>query len=380
MGKTKTRGRAGLAALAAAVALVLAFSLAGCSGGQKEASSQGGDSQAAQSETRTFTDSLGREVELPASVDRVAASGPLAQNVLLTVAPDKLVGLATKISDDQAKYLGGEYASLSMFGQIYGGKGDFNKEAVAAADPQVVIDVGEAKDGMKDDLDALQEQIGIPVVHIASSLDSYDETYTMLGELLGTPERAKELADYCKSAYDETSSVMAGIPENERANVLYCVGDSGLNIIAKGAYQGGVVDMCANNVGVVEKASGSGTGNEVSFEQIANWNPAVILFATNGKDAGDFYESAATDPTWSSLTAIQDGTYYQVPSEPYNWLSSPPSVNQVLGMQWLPRVLYPDKFTTSISDVAKDYFKTFYHYDLTDAEVTELTAHATPAK
>ena len=380
MGKTKMRRRAGLATIAAAAALVLAFSLAGCASGQKGSSDQGAGTQAAQSETRTFTDSLGREVELPASIDRVAASGPLAQNVLLTVAPDKLVGLATKISDDQAKYLGSDCASLSLFGQIYGGKGDFNKEAVAAADPQVVIDVGEAKDGMKDDLDSLQEQIGIPVVHIAASLDSYDEAYTMLGELLGTPERAKELADYCKSAYDETSSVMASIPENERANVLYCVGDSGLNVIAKGAYQGGVVDMCANNVGVVEKASGSGTGNEVSFEQIANWNPAVILFATNGKDAGDFYESAATDPTWSSLTAIQDGTYYQVPSEPYNWLSSPPSVNQVLGMQWLPRVLYPGKFQTGVADVAKDYFKTFYNYDLTDAEVAELIAHATPAK
>lgn len=55
-------------------------------------------------------------------------------------------------------------------------------------------------------------------------------------------------------------------------------------------------------------------------------------------------------------------------------------MNQVLGMQWLPRVLYPDKFQTSIADVAKDYFETFYNYDLTDAEVAELAAHATPAK
>lgn len=380
MEKAKKRGRIGFAVAAAATAFVLAFSLAGCSGGQKESNEKGSDTQAAESATRTFTDSLGREVELPASVDRIVASGPLAQNVLLTVAPEKMVGLATKIADDQAKYLGSEYSSLEVFGQIYGGKGDFNKEAVAAADPQVVIDVGEAKDGMKDDLDTLQEQIGIPVVHIAASLDSYDEAYTMLGELLGVGDRAKELADYCKSAYEETTSVMATISESERANVLYCVGDSGLNIIAKGAYQSGVVDMCANNIGVVEKASGSGTGNEVSFEQIANWNPSVILFATNGKDAGDFYESAATDALWSTLTAVQEGTYYQVPSEPYNWLSSPPSVNQVLGMQWLPRVLYPDKFTTSVTDVAKDYYKTFYGYELTDAEVAELTAHSVPAK
>ena len=368
MEMTKKRG-IGFAIAATVMALALAFSLAGCSGGQKESSDQKSDAQAEAPATRTFTDSLGREVELPAQIDRVAASGPLAQNVLLTIAPEKMVGLATKIADDQAKYLGSEYASLDVFGQIYGSKGDFNKEAVAAADPQVVIDVGEAKDGMKDDLDTLQDQIGIPVVHIASSLDSYDKAYTMLGELLGTTDRAKELADYCKKAYDETTSVMASIPESERANVLYCVGDSGLNIIAKGAYQGGVVDMCANNIGVVEKATGSGTGNEVSFEQIANWNPGVILFATNGKDAGDFYDAAGTDPTWASLDAIQSGSYYQVPKTPYNWLSSPPSVNQVLGMQWLPRVLYPGKFSTSVTDVAKDYYKTFYGYDLTDADI-----------
>lgn len=141
----------------------------------------------------------------------------------MTIAPEKMVGLATKIADDQAKYLGSEYASLDVFGQIYGGKGDFNKEAVAAADPQVVIDVGEAKDGMKDDLDALQDQIGIPVVHIASSLDSYDKAYTMLGELLGTTDRAKELADYCKKAYDETTSVMASIPRiGARERALLC--------------------------------------------------------------------------------------------------------------------------------------------------------------
>ena len=144
MEMTKKRG-IGFAIAATAMALVLAFSLAGCSGGQKESSDQKSDAQAEAPATRTFTDSLGREVELPAQIDRVAASGPLAQNVLLTIAPEKMVGLATKIADDQAKYLGSEYASLDVFGQIYGGKGDFNKEAVAAADPQVVIDVARRK-------------------------------------------------------------------------------------------------------------------------------------------------------------------------------------------------------------------------------------------
>ena len=119
MEMTKKRG-IGFAIAATAMALALAFSLAGCSGGQKESSDQKSDAQAEAPATRTFTDSLGREVELPAQIDRVAASGPLAQNVLLTIAPEKMVGLATKIADDQAKYLGSEYASLDVCGQSYG--------------------------------------------------------------------------------------------------------------------------------------------------------------------------------------------------------------------------------------------------------------------
>ena len=74
-----------------------------------------------------------------------------------------------------------------------GSKGDFNKEAVAAADPQVAIDVGEAKDGMKDDLDTLQDRIGIPVVHIASSLDSYDKALHDARRALARPTARRSL-------------------------------------------------------------------------------------------------------------------------------------------------------------------------------------------
>ena len=31
-------------------------------------------------------------------------------------------------------------------------------EALAAAEPQLIIDIGEKKDGMKEDLDSIQEQ------------------------------------------------------------------------------------------------------------------------------------------------------------------------------------------------------------------------------
>lgn len=373
--KDRQTTRRGLFATLGAVVLSvgLAGTLAACSGQSTTSQETTEQTTTEQSATRIFTDSSGREVEIPTNVQKVAVAGPPAQQVMLTMDSSKLCGLATELTDAQKTYFGEDLANLPVFGQIYGGKGDFNKEAVAEAAPDLIIDIGEAKDTIVEDMDALQSDLNIPVIHIEATLDSYDKVYQQLGEILGEEERGNELAEYCKNAYDEVDSVMQTIPEDQRVNVAYLLGDSGLNAIAKGSYQGSVVDFVANNVVVVEKASGSGMGQEVSLEQIASFDPQMIVFGPNS-----IYDTVASDPAWADITAIANDNYYQVPGEPYNWLSSPPSVNQILGLQWFARVCYPDKFDTSATDVAKEYYKTFYNYDLSDQEVADLMKGATP--
>ena len=358
---------------AAALCLGIMGLVSGCSSSNEASSAS--NSAATQNETRTFTDSLGREVELPAQIDRIAPSGHTANQVLLTMAPEKMVCLSQDLTEDQQKYAVGlkDYASLPITGAAFGAKGDINKEAVAAADPQVIIDTGEVKDGLVEDMDTLQGQLGIPVVFVETKLEDYGAAYEMLGELLGMPERGQELSDYCAAAYKEVTDVMAAIPESDRVSIGCFLGDAGLNTIAKNSYQGQVIDLCANNVAVLEKASGSGMGQEVSMEQIALWNPELVIFGPKS-----IYDSVADDPAWDGIAAIDNGNFYETPASPYNWLNNPPTVNQVMGMQWLPRLLYPDKFDTSIADVTKSYYKTFYGYELTDAVVAELTAKALP--
>ncbi len=334
-------------------------------------SSTGDKAQAAQaSETREFTDSLGRTVEIPAEITSIAPSGYLAQQVLMTVAPEKMACLASALTESQAHFFGEQYADLEEVGAIFGAKGDFNRETVAASGAQIVIDVGEVKDGMADDLDALQEQLGIPCVHISSSLDTYGDCYRTLGELLGVEDRADEIADYCDEAYEEISDIMETIPEEERTDVLYLTGDDGLSCLANGSYQANVIDMVADNVAVVDDPSGK--SNETDMEQIANWNPQVIIFAPKSA-----YELAGTDATWQGLTAIETGNYCEVPSEPFNWLNGPPSVNQVLGMQWLPRVLYPELFDDDMYETVAEYYDVMYQYDLSEDEYDEICANAT---
>ena len=375
MGTTFKKSTAKIAAVLAAALLCLgvAFAFTGCSSSDGASSASSSASEAASSETREFTDDLGRTVELPAQIDRIAPSGSTANQVLLTMAPDKMVGLATDPSEAELKYYGDELADLPVFGSAFGGKGDINREALAAADPQVIIDTGEAKDGLTEDMDTLQEQLGIPVVFVECAIDDYGAAYETLGELLGMEDRGNELAEYCRNAYSEVEEVMASIPEEERANVLYILGEDGTNVLGKGTFQAQVVDMCADNLAVMDNPSNQGQGSETSLEQIALWNPDTIIFAY-----GSIYDTVADDPAWDGIAAIDNGSYYEALGTPYNWLNYPPTVNQVMGMQWLPRLLYPDKFDDSIADVTKSYYQTFYGYELSDEECNELIANAVP--
>ncbi len=364
----------GVTTLLCAIALCAGITaLAGCSSNDQSASSH--DSQAAQtqSDTRIFTDSLGREVELPANIERICPSGHTAQQVLLTMAPDKMIGLSQPLSDDQLAIFGEKFKDYPVFGAVLGAKDDFNREAVAAADPQVIIDTGEVKKDTEESLDALQEQLGIPVVFVEAYLEDYGAAYKTLGELLGMEERGNELSAYCTRVYDKVKNTMDAIPESERVNMAYLLGENGLNAIAKTSVQAQVIDMVANNVVVVDDVSGKGSGNEISLEQIAVWNPELIIF-----QAGSIYDTVGEDPAWSQIAAIANDNFYEVPNNPWCWMNNPPTVNQLMGMQWLPRLLYPDKFDDSIEDVTKAYFSTMYGYDLSDAELSEILQDALP--
>ena len=349
--------------LALLLALVMALSLAACG-----AQSAPAEDENTAPETRVFTDSVGREVTVPAQIDKVALSGPMAQIVLFALCPDKLVGIANAWDESAAQYLDTAYYNLPLLGQLYGGKGELNLETLLESGAQVVIDVGEAKGSIVEDLDALQEQTTIPFVHIDAALATMDETYTLLGDLLGMPDEAKALADYCRYAYDKVKAIADSV---EKVDLLYVTGEEGLNVIAKSSYHAEVIDMLCNNLAVVDEPSSKGTGNEVDMEQILNWNPDVILFAPDS-----IYDTVAEDAAWQGVTAIQNGAYYEVPMGPYNWMGFPPSVQRLLGMLWMAKVLYPAAADFDLYTEAAQYFKLFYHCDLTREQYDALVANS----
>lgn len=333
---------------------------------QEQSSPNGSDN------LRMLTDSAGREVEVPAELTRVAVSGQLGQIIMLSMAPDLLIGISNPWDEAVREFLTEEVSRLPVLGQLYGTKGEMNLEELLAAKPQVVIDIGEFSDQVAQDMDALQEQTGIPFFHISSTLETTPETYRMLGEVLGRKQEAEELALYCEAVYQDALSLMDQVGD-QKARILYCLGDQGLNVIAKGSYHAETLDMMADNLAVVDSPSSKGTGNEVDLEQILLWNPDIVLFAPNS-----IYHTLSEQGEWSNLEAISNGQYYAVPYGPYNWMGMPPSVQRYLGLIWAGHLLYPDQMEGELQPKVEEYFRLFYHHDLTQEQYDRLVTYSLP--
>ena len=325
-----------------------------------------GNASPTEIETKIFTDSTGRKVEVPTSITKVAVTGQLGQIMMLSLAPDKLIGISNPWDETAKEFLDEEYYNLPVLGQLYGTKGEINLEELIKAQPQVVIDIGETSDKICDDMNALQDQAGIPFVHIDSSLKTTKQTYAMLGDLLDLNKDASILADYCEETYQEAQDLIKQVGDN-KVRLIYCLGDKGLNVIAKGSYHAETLDLMAENIAVVENPTSKGTGNEVDLEQLLLWDPDVILFAPNS-----IYDSVGTDPAWLNLRAIADAKYFKVPYGPYNWMGMPPSVQRYLGLMWIGGLLYPDQVQDELQPKVQEYFKLFYHCDLTQEQYDRL--------
>ena len=324
--------------------------------------------------TVSFTDSLGRTVDIPETLTRVAPSGAVASMFLATIAPEYMTTINATPSSSQYKYLDPRLIDLPTTGQMYGSKSTLNLESILTSGAQIVIDLGDKKDNMAADLDALQRQIGMPVIFIEADLPHMAEAYRTLGNILsGKEARGEELAAFVEETVSMAKENALKIQDSERISVLYTSGSSGLNTNAKGSIQAQVLDLMGiENAAVVEDVSNKGGGNPINLEQLYRFDPDVILFT-----AGSIYQAAADDEAWQPLRAIEAGRYYEIPSMPYNWLSNPPSLNMLLGVWWLGNLLYPQYYAYDMVEKTQEIFRLLWSYDLSADEARAMLANST---
>lgn len=347
------------------VLLTTTFLLTGC-GGSDVKYPEG-------TKTYTFKDDYGREVEVRKDIRTVVGTGPNTQMILCTLASDMLVGLNAAPTTEQEKYYPKNFVDLPTLGQFYGAKSSLNMENLIKVSPDIIIDIGERKEDGADDMDEIQSETGIATVFLETSLDSYDSMYKKLGKLLGRSEKAEKLAAYCRETSDMADKAAAKVTKKNRKKVYFGVSTTGLNANVYGSVQADVIEKVGakNAIRTDEEVNGMDGGNPVDAEAVYKANPDVIIF---GPDSP--YDRVHKDGQWKEIPAIRKNHYYETPGEPYSWMSSPPSVNQVLGIRWLGKLVYPNLYHNDIRKDAKEYYKLFYDYNLSNQELDQMLSRS----
>ncbi len=361
-----------------ALVVALAMAVSGCcllaSCGSSGNSSSSSSSSKAQSATRTITDDAGREVSIPevSNLTSIYSTSPIAQMYLFTMAPQLAAGTNTTYTEAELQYLPAGTADLPNYGSWAAG-GTIDNEAVMAAGVQLLLDVtsSDITDSDISSANDLQEQTGIPVVLINGAVDKTPDAYRAIGKILGTEERAEEMANYCEKAYNDVTAAVATVPESQRISVYYAEGPDGLKTEPEDSMHFTTFKVAgAKDVATVEKGKGAGL-TQVSLENVIAWNPQVII-AWDDTIRGGADDAIRTSSDWASIDAVQNNRVYTIPCVPYTWGDRPPSVTRYIGMQWLANKLYPEAYNIDMEQTTKDFYKLFFSVDLTDEQVKEV--------
>jgi len=336
-------------------------------GGTQSAQSESSGQQA----TKAITDMSGRTVVVPLHINKVLTTHPRATTLVYMLAPDKLMGWQGSPSNN-TKYMLEKYRDLPSVGGWYA-TNTGNYETFLSMNPDAVFECYLSEDHVNDMdvvIDRQNHLNPIPLIEIndTSNIRNYTPAIRFLGDVLDEQENADALIDFYNKVYSNVTDVVATIPQSEKKRVYYAEGPQGLNTEPPSSWHTQLINICGGiNVANVSLQTGEGM-TPVSLEQVLLWDPDVII-----TDNEVFYKNVYTDPNWQTLKAVKNKEIYLAPSDPFGWFDRPPGINLIIGIPWTAKVLYPDRFQDlDMQNLTKEFYSKFYHYNLTDEDVTNL--------
>ena len=359
-------------------AFVLAVSLGACGAKQnqtadqskpKHTGSSAADSSAGSAKdktaggsergTRTVTDALGREVEIPSVVDAIVPLGNAPRMVAYLGVADMVVGIGEcETADSPIKayaYVNEKnWSGLPNCGTDAMGETAYYPEEIITAAPDVIL-CTYTEDAAND----IQKQTGIPVVAVSQGTlfdEDYDEALRILGEVCGVSDRAEELIAYIKQCLEDLETRTESIPDENKPSVLGAAATFKGSHGIEGVYSNYPVfaEIAAKDMAV--GISDTVGGLLVDKEQILSWNPDMIFLDYSGVEL--VREDYAENPDYyQQLKAFTDGNVYQWPNSTWHWSNVE---IPLVSAYYTAMLLYPDAFSdVDFEEKASEIFDMF---------------------
>ncbi len=320
--------------------------------------------------TRTITDALGRQVTIPAQVERVICSGSGCLRLLTylqaqerAVAVDDIEVRRNQFDARPYALANPQFKSLPVFGEF---RGHDNPERILGLEPapqvifKVYMDVGH-------DPELLQAKTGIPVVmlqygDLTRNRQDLNQALRIMGDALGRTGRAEAVIAY----FDDLQSDLARRTRDisaSRSKSCYVGG-----IAARGphgfhstepSYPPFVFTNARNLAAGLAIEGKTLTHATVAKEQIVAWDPDVLFLDLStlqlGDSAGGLHE-LRSDPAYRGLTAVREGRVFGV--LPFNWYNE--NFGSIFAdCYFVGKTLHPERFTDVDPATKADEIYTF---------------------
>lgn len=357
--------------------LGLVLSLAACNGAESgNASSEPAESGAAGG-TRTVTDHLGREVELPAEINRVVICDIYPLPSVLSVffdSAEKIVGMpAPAMAAAKGGLLGELYPEILTAETGFIDGTNVNIEELLKLEPDLVF----VNAGNKASIE-LMENAKIPAVAISAGKWKYDPLATLngwigtLSQVFPENDRREVLNARTAEAAELVESRTSGLSEEERESVFFLFQYTDTNLLSAGNPSFGSAWAAAIGAGFVVTDTTEANSLPVDMEQIYAWNPSVI-FITNFTSAApeDLYKNTIGDRNWSVVDAVENGRVYKMPLGMYRSYTA--GVDAPIALLWMAKAVYPDLFAdVDIRQETRDYYSEVFGITLTDEQADRI--------
>ncbi len=306
-------------------------------------------------EERSITDHTGRELNVPARVDRAICSGPGCLRLLTYIqGHERIVGVDSMEKRDfpvnprPYALANPQFREHPLFGEF---RGHDSPELVAGLDPQPQVIFKTYPDSGTDP-ESLQDKTGIPVINLeygnlTHARDELDASLRLMGRVMDREDRAEEVIKYFDALEQDLRSRTRDIPEKDRPTCYI----GGVSHRGPQGFQSTEPSYApfdflharnvAGKLNTEDKRLDHAT---VSKEKIMIWDPEVIFIDTStmqldrGANARDQLQS---DPAYRHLSAVAEGRVYGV--FPYNYYTQ--NFETIFAnAYYIGSILYPERF------------------------------------
>lgn len=338
-----------------------------------------GEELSEDSETRTITDHAGNEVVLPKEIKRVVIDQvPILSTYMAYHGGEApyIVGYAGSLKQVAEKTVLKDIAPELMDAEeTVHGQSDLNIEEIVKLKPDVIF----YNATNKDRYEALSKS-GIPCVGFATigtlgqadPIDRYGQWLKLLEDVFGEEGKTDDFLAAGEKIVKDVQERIATVDQKDRPNgMILWKYNEGVPIVAgKGTFG----DFWLKRIGVSNVFEDAKGYAKVNVEEIYKQDPQVLYLDGPGllnMTTSDVFENKVEGFDFSNMDAVKNKKVYNSKLGMWNWLT--PNPDAPLVYAWLASVTFPETFDDyDLKGEIKDYYKTWYKYDLTDDQVDDM--------